>query len=88
MKINIQIRVYPLSFFTGEMEEAVQLCRNGIQVLKGSSMRLDDNKLEKMRIDLAELLHAVGRYLFDMWGFIYMSIYIYIHYYCKCCLSV
>ncbi|KAM7493168.1 hypothetical protein LguiB_027777 [Lonicera macranthoides] len=45
----------------GEMEEAVQLCRNAIQVLKGSCTRLDDNKLEKMRIDLAELLHAVGR---------------------------
>ncbi|XAR52195.1 hypothetical protein NMG60_11020132 [Bertholletia excelsa] len=46
----------------GNVDEAIRLYRDALQVLKASkSMALDDNILEKMRIDLAELLHSVGR---------------------------
>ncbi|KAI3756941.1 hypothetical protein L6452_04473 [Arctium lappa] len=46
----------------GDAEAAIDLYRNALQVLEHSeSMDLDDNILEKTRIDLAELLHVVGR---------------------------
>ncbi|CAL5361823.1 unnamed protein product [Camellia sinensis] len=46
----------------GAADEAIQLYRNALQVLKDSKcMPLDNNVMEKMRIDLAELLHLVGR---------------------------
>lgn len=44
------------------MDEAIQLYRNALRIIEDSKyMALDDNMMEKMRIDLAELLHAVGR---------------------------
>ncbi|XP_043720369.1 uncharacterized protein LOC122667941 [Telopea speciosissima] len=46
----------------GDMDEAIRLYRNGLQVIKFSKyMDLDDDIMEKMRIDLAELLHVAGR---------------------------
>ncbi|PKA54400.1 hypothetical protein AXF42_Ash000233 [Apostasia shenzhenica] len=46
----------------GNVEEAVTLYRSGLQVIYDSNyLNLDDEFLEKMRIDLAELLHAIGR---------------------------
>lgn len=47
----------------GDAEAAIDLYRNALQVLEHSeSMKnLDDTILEKTRIDLAELLHIVGR---------------------------
>ncbi|XP_022159305.1 uncharacterized protein LOC111025733 isoform X2 [Momordica charantia] len=46
----------------GEAEEAVILYRRALQIIKDSNyMALDDSVMEKMRIDLAELLHVVGR---------------------------
>ncbi|KAL7183573.1 hypothetical protein ACSBR2_025882 [Camellia fascicularis] len=45
----------------GNADEASQLYRNALQVLTDSKcMPLDENVMEKM-IDLAELLHLVGR---------------------------
>ncbi|XP_028104668.1 uncharacterized protein LOC114303718 isoform X4 [Camellia sinensis] len=46
----------------GNADEAIQLYINALQVLKDSKgMPLDDNVMEKMRIEVAELLHLVGR---------------------------
>ncbi|KAF3432799.1 hypothetical protein FNV43_RR23901 [Rhamnella rubrinervis] len=46
----------------GNANEAIQLYRNALQVIKDSNyMALDDSTMEKMRVDLAELLHVVGR---------------------------
>ncbi|XP_022995906.1 nephrocystin-3 isoform X2 [Cucurbita maxima] len=46
----------------GEADEAITLYRRALQIIKDSNyMALDDSEMEKMRIDLAELLHAVGR---------------------------
>ncbi|KAL0317986.1 UNVERIFIED_CONTAM: hypothetical protein Sangu_2212900 [Sesamum angustifolium] len=46
----------------GEVNEAIDLYKRAIQILKDSEhMALDDKVMEKMRIDLAELLHVVGR---------------------------
>ncbi|KAL7183571.1 hypothetical protein ACSBR2_025882 [Camellia fascicularis] len=50
-----------LSNAQGNADEASQLYRNALQVLTDSKcMPLDENVMEKM-IDLAELLHLVGR---------------------------
>ncbi|CDP05043.1 unnamed protein product [Coffea canephora] len=47
---------------TGDVHEAIDLYKDAFQVLKHSkSIALDDELMEKMRIDVAELLHAVGR---------------------------
>ncbi|XP_038876004.1 nephrocystin-3 isoform X3 [Benincasa hispida] len=46
----------------GEADEAVTLYRRALQIIKDSNdMALDASVMEKMRIDLAELLHVVGR---------------------------
>ncbi|CAB4302053.1 unnamed protein product [Prunus armeniaca] len=46
----------------GDANEAISLYRKALQVITTSNyMALDDSIMEKMRIDLAELLHAVGR---------------------------
>ncbi|XP_038685660.1 nephrocystin-3 isoform X2 [Tripterygium wilfordii] len=46
----------------GKADEAIVLYQRAIQVIMDSNyMALDDSAMEKMRIDLAELLHAVGR---------------------------
>ncbi|KAH7543819.1 hypothetical protein JRO89_XS15G0025000 [Xanthoceras sorbifolium] len=46
----------------GNADEAVDLYKNALQVIKDSDyMALDDSIMENMRIDLAELLHIVGR---------------------------
>ncbi|XP_028762406.1 protein KINESIN LIGHT CHAIN-RELATED 2 isoform X1 [Neltuma alba] len=46
----------------GEVDEAIHLYKSALQILKESNyMPVDDNIVEKMRVDLAELLHAVGR---------------------------
>ncbi|KAL3630712.1 hypothetical protein CASFOL_023696 [Castilleja foliolosa] len=46
----------------GNVNEAIDLYKNAIQNLSNSNdMALDDEVIEKMRVDLAELLHAVGR---------------------------
>lgn len=46
----------------GEVNEAIELYKNAMEILRNSThMALDDQVMEKMRIDLAELLHAVGR---------------------------
>uniref|UniRef100_A0A2N9IVN1 MalT-like TPR region domain-containing protein n=1 Tax=Fagus sylvatica TaxID=28930 RepID=A0A2N9IVN1_FAGSY len=46
----------------GHPDEAIQLYKNALQVIKKSNyLALDDSRMEKMRIDLAELLHVVGR---------------------------
>lgn len=48
--------------FTGNANEAIHLYRNALQVIKDSNyVALDDSTMEKMRVDLAELLHVVGR---------------------------
>lgn len=50
--------------FTGKADEAIRLYRNALQVIKDSNyMAVDDSTMEKIRIDLAELLHVVGRYV-------------------------
>lgn len=51
-------------FFSGNSDEAIDLYRNALQLLKkdSNSATLDDDMMEKIRIDLAELLHLVGRY--------------------------
>ncbi|KAA3454876.1 nephrocystin-3 isoform X2 [Gossypium australe] len=49
-------------FFTGNANEAIDLYKKALQIIKDSSyMPLDDSMMENMRIDLAELLHVVGR---------------------------
>ncbi|KAJ7947291.1 Nephrocystin-3 [Quillaja saponaria] len=46
----------------GNVDEAIYLYQNSLQLIKDSNyMALDDSIMEKMRIDLAELLHVVGR---------------------------
>ncbi|XP_043813429.1 uncharacterized protein LOC110617188 isoform X4 [Manihot esculenta] len=46
----------------GNVEEAIDLYRKGLQLIKDTNyIALDDSIMEKMRIDLAELLHVVGR---------------------------
>ncbi|XP_057472742.1 uncharacterized protein LOC130761262 [Actinidia eriantha] len=46
----------------GNADEAIQLYRDAIQILKDSKyMPLDDNIMERMRIELAQVLHIVGR---------------------------
>ncbi|KAJ6839409.1 nephrocystin-3 isoform X1 [Iris pallida] len=46
----------------GRVEEAISIYRRGLKVIKESEyMTLDDEVLEKMRMDLAELLHVTGR---------------------------
>uniref|UniRef100_A0A0A0KN69 MalT-like TPR region domain-containing protein n=1 Tax=Cucumis sativus TaxID=3659 RepID=A0A0A0KN69_CUCSA len=46
----------------GEADEAVTLCRRALEIIKDSNdIALDDSTIEKMRIDLAELLHVLGR---------------------------
>ncbi|KAH9621521.1 hypothetical protein KSS87_019334 [Heliosperma pusillum] len=46
----------------GNADEAIHLYRKALEVIKDSGyMTLDENIMEKMRIDLVELLHAVGR---------------------------
>ncbi|KAK9145655.1 hypothetical protein Sjap_005558 [Stephania japonica] len=46
----------------GDLDEAILLYNKGLQVIKDSKyMSLDDEVIEKIRIDLAELLHAAGR---------------------------
>lgn len=44
------------------MEEAICLYKTGLQIIKDSKyVEIDDEVLEKLRIDLAELLHVTGR---------------------------
>lgn len=44
------------------MNEAIDLYKNAMEILRNSThMELDDEVMEKLRIELAELLHAVGR---------------------------
>ncbi|XP_071711330.1 uncharacterized protein [Rutidosis leptorrhynchoides] len=46
----------------GDAESAIKLYSNALQVLEHSDgINLDDSLLEKTRVDLAELLHVVGR---------------------------
>lgn len=46
----------------GEIKEAINLYTSGLQIINESKyLNLDDDLLEKMRVDLAELLHATGR---------------------------
>ncbi|GAY57200.1 hypothetical protein CUMW_177590 [Citrus unshiu] len=46
----------------GNAEEAIELYKKALRVIKDSNyMSLDDSIMENMRIDLAELLHIVGR---------------------------
>lgn len=46
----------------GSVEEAIHIYKRGLQIVRDSKfMNLDDDVLEKMRIDLAELLHVTGR---------------------------
>ncbi|XP_004309126.1 PREDICTED: nephrocystin-3 [Fragaria vesca subsp. vesca] len=46
----------------GKANEAIDLYKSALKVIKDSNyMASDDSIVEKMRIDLAELLHAVGR---------------------------
>ena len=43
-------------------DEAIQLFKRAPQVMKDSNyLSPDDSIMEKMRVDLAELLHTVGR---------------------------
>lgn len=50
---------------TGDVNEAINLYKSALQIIKDSnSMALDDPMMEKMRIDLAELLHVTGRFTF------------------------
>lgn len=44
------------------MNEAIDLYKNAIEILGNSAdMAFDDQGMEKMRVELAELLHVVGR---------------------------
>lgn len=48
--------------FTGDVNEAIDLYKEALRMLKDSDyIAVDDQIMEKMRVDLAELLHAVGR---------------------------
>ncbi|XP_042000915.1 nephrocystin-3-like isoform X2 [Salvia splendens] len=47
---------------TGDINEAIDLYKNAMEILRNSTqMGLDDQVMEKMRIELAELLHVAGR---------------------------
>uniref|UniRef100_A0A2P2J5C7 MalT-like TPR region domain-containing protein n=3 Tax=Rhizophora mucronata TaxID=61149 RepID=A0A2P2J5C7_RHIMU len=47
---------------TGNAEEAIDLYKKALRIVKDTNyVALDDIIMEKMRIDLAELLHVVGR---------------------------
>ena len=67
--LNISFRaskhVFAFHFsFTGDVDEAIRLFRNAIQVFKDSNCTntsIDDRAVERIRIDLAELLQDVGR---------------------------
>ncbi|CAN1175500.1 Nphp3 [Linum perenne] len=49
------------SVHQGKTEEAIDLYKSALQILKcGSHVTIDDGVVEKMKIDLAELLHVVG----------------------------
>ncbi|KAL8538009.1 hypothetical protein ACS0TY_000096 [Phlomoides rotata] len=46
----------------GEVNKAIDLYKNSLQILRDSKhMAVNDDVMEKMRIELAELLHVVGR---------------------------
>ncbi|KAM3381783.1 nephrocystin-3 isoform X2 [Capsicum galapagoense] len=46
----------------GDVNEAIDLYKEALRMLKDSDyIAVDDQIMEKMRVDLAELLHAVGR---------------------------
>ncbi|XP_051126446.1 uncharacterized protein LOC127248238 isoform X2 [Andrographis paniculata] len=46
----------------GDVNEAIDLYKSALQILKDSKgVAFDDKDMEKMRIDLAELLHVAGR---------------------------
>ncbi|CAN8252738.1 unnamed protein product [Cochlearia groenlandica] len=46
----------------GDANEAIDLYKNGLRIIKESNyMSIDNAILENMRVDLAELLHFVGR---------------------------
>ncbi|KAG0493970.1 hypothetical protein HPP92_004964 [Vanilla planifolia] len=46
----------------GELDEAINLFKRGLQIVNESKyLNLDDYLVEKMRVDLAELLHVAGR---------------------------
>ncbi|GLT48255.1 hypothetical protein SLA2020_218900 [Shorea laevis] len=52
-----------VKFAKGNTDEAIDLYKNALQIIKDSSyMDLDDGVMENMRIELAELLHVVGRW--------------------------
>lgn len=52
-------------FSTGDADGAVDLYKSALRIIKESNyMDIDNTVLENMRIDLAELLHFVGRYSF------------------------
>lgn len=49
-------------FLAGNAVEAIDLYKRALQVIKDANyMALDDSIMENMRIELAELLHVVGR---------------------------
>lgn len=59
---KLQTYGFSSQFFTGNADEAIRLYRNALRVIKDSNyMAMDDRTIEKIRIDLAELLHLVGR---------------------------
>ncbi|KAL5719043.1 hypothetical protein ACHQM5_011877 [Ranunculus cassubicifolius] len=46
----------------GNLDEAIELYRKGLQVIKNSeNIALDDEVTEKIRVDLADLYHIAGR---------------------------
>ncbi|XP_042459209.1 uncharacterized protein LOC122042887 isoform X1 [Zingiber officinale] len=46
----------------GDVNEAISMYEGGLQIIRDTKyMSVDDNLFEKMRTDLAELLHAAGR---------------------------
>lgn len=54
--------VFICACFTGDVNEAIDLYKEALRRLKVSDyIAIDDHIMEKMRVDLAELLHAVGR---------------------------
>lgn len=54
--------VFILRCFAGDVNEAIDLYKEALRRLKVSDyIAIDDPIMEKMRVDLAELLHAVGR---------------------------
>lgn len=48
--------------YAGKADEAIDLYEHALQIIEESNhMPPDDSIMDKMRVDLAELLHAVGR---------------------------